>query len=365
MEVFISYSSKDVEVVRRSCAELKRNSIEYWVAFENECFGEQYATTIIKQISECKVFLIFVSNNSNLSSHVINEINSAVMRDKLILPVLLDDVKLSPAMEYYLASNHYLNYSSSEQSFGQLIDRISGLLGKKTVTASSGSSIESISNAEFESLQKKADSGDPDAICDLGRAYYIGLYDVSKDLNRAFECFMDAANRGHAAAQCNVAWCYEVGDGVENDLKAAYEWYLKSATGNCSMAQYSLGWMYANGIHVPKNQSKAINWFIKAAENNHAMAQYKLGMAYLEGLGVDENAIIANHWLMLSADQGIVFAQYQLAENYFVGKGCKQDVIKAKQMWLLSAERGFEKSADALEKNYDIFYMDENKNFLA
>ena len=155
MEVFISYSSKDVEVVRRSCAELKRNSIEYWVAFENECFGEQYATTIIKQISECKVFLIFVSSNSNLSSHVINEINSAVMRDKLILPVLLDDVKLSPPMEYYLASNHYLNYSSSEQSFGRLIDRISGLLGKKTVTASNGSSIEAISNAEFESLQKK------------------------------------------------------------------------------------------------------------------------------------------------------------------------------------------------------------------
>lgn len=365
MEVFISYSSKDVEVVKRACAALKDCGISYWVAYENECFGEQYAITIINQISECKAFLIFVSRNSNLSSHVINEINSAVMRDKLILPVLLDDVKLSPAMEYYLASNHYLNYSSSEQNFVQLTERACKLLGKQCKQVVATSVNTEMRCDELDALLNNAQKGDLDAICELGRAYYNGLYGVNKDLHKAFELFLDAANKGHAPAQCNVAWCYEVGDGVENDLKLAYDWYLKSANGDCSMAQYSLGWMHANGIFVPKNQSKAINWFIKAAENNHAMAQYKLGMAYLEGLGVDENAMIANHWLMLSADQGIVFAQYQLAENYFVGRGCKQDVIKAKQMWLLSAERGFEKSADALEKNYDIFYMDENKNFLA
>lgn len=66
-----------------------------------------------------------------------------------------------------------------------------------------------------------------------------------------------------------------------------------------------------------------------------------------------------------SADQGIVFAQYQLAENYYHGRGCKQDIIKAKQMWLLASDKGFEKSAFALEKYYDIYYLDENKSFLA
>ena len=365
MEVFISYSSKDIEVVKRACTTLKNFGIDYWVAYENECFGEQYAITIIKQISECKVFLIFVFKNSNLSSHVINEINSAVMRDKLILPVLLDDVKLSPAMEYYLASNHYLNYSTDEQNFERLTERVCRLLGKEHQNGYKSSEMVGSTSADLDRLHKEAQEGNLDAICELGRVYYNGIFGVAKDLHRAYEFFLEAANRGHAAAQCNVAWCHEVGDGTESDLKSAYDWYLKSAEGECAMAQYSLGWMHANGIFVPKNQSKAINWFVKAAENNHAMAQYKLGMAYLEGLGVDENAMIANHWLMLAADQGIVFAQYQLAENYFVGRGCKQDVIKAKQMWLLSAERGFEKSADALEKNYDIFYMDENKNFLA
>ncbi len=363
MDIFISYSSKDIEITKHICQILKNQEFCYWVAHENGDFGEHYATTIITQISEAKIFLVLVSNASNLSTHVINEINSAVMRDKLIIPIIIDDVKLSPAMEYYLASNHYLQYAHNNEFSVQLTNRILSLLGVQA--ENNNQNIEDELSKECEDLIKKANNGDLSALCEIGRRYYSGTYGLSKNLELAFSYFLKAAQQEHSAAQCNVAWCYEVGDGVEEDLAKAYEWYERSAKNNCSMAQYSLGWMYSNGVYVPKNQSKAISWFMKAAENGHAMAQYKLGMAYLEGTGVDQNDIIANHWLMLSADQGIVFSQYQLAENYYHGRGCKQDIIKAKQMWLLSAERGFERSALALEKYYDIYYMDENKTFLA
>lgn len=363
MDIFISYCSKDIELVKEICLELKNNKFSYWVSHENHDFGEQYAATIITQITEAKIFLVFVSKASNMSTHVINEINSAVMRDKIIIPVIINDVKLSPAMEYYLASNHYLIYQPNSEFVAQLTNRISSLLGLKKeqsiVTTNKAVS------SECDKIFEMAKDGDVVAICELGRRYYNGSHGLNKDLSRAFSYFLKAAEQGCPEAQCNVAWCYEVGDGIEEDLLKAHEWYLKSALNNCSMAQYSLGWMYMNGIHVPKNQSKAIDWFVKAAEQGHGMAQYKLGMAYLDGVGVDQNDIIANHWLMLSADQGIVFAQYQLAENYYYGRGSKQDIIKAKQMWLLSAERGFKKSAEALELYYDIYYLDENKNFLA
>ena len=363
MDIFISYSSKDIDIVRSICVALKKHNFSYWVAHENGDFGEHYAATIITQIAEANVFLVFVSKTSNLSTHVINEINSAVMRDKMIIPVILDDVKLSPAMEYYLASNHYLIYSPTDEFELQLTNRIASLLGKTPETSHQ----ETIDNAntEHDDLFAMAMSGDFSAMCELGRRYYNGTHGLSKNLKIAFSYFMKAAEGNHPEAQCNVAWCYEVGDGVEESLAQAYEWYTKSARNNCSMAQYSLGWMHSNGVYVPKNQSKAIEWFVKAAEQGHGMAQYKLGMAYLEGIGVDQNDIIANHWLMLSADQGVVFAQYQLAENYYHGRGCKQDIIKAKQMWLLSSERGFEKSALALERYYDIYYLDEKKSFLA
>lgn len=363
MDIFISYSSKDIELVKKICETLKQKNFSYWVAHENDNFGDHYAATIISQINEAKIFLVFVSKVSNLSTHVINEINSAVMRDKMIIPVILDDVKLSPAMEYYLASNHYLIYSPSDDFTNQLTHRISSLLG-----VNDNHSLNNEENAfspEYDLLFEKAQHGDLAAMCELGRWYYNGSHGLTKNLQLAFNYFMKAADGNYANAQCNVAWCYEVGDGVEQDMAKAYEWYKVSALNNCSMAQYSLGWMYSNGVYVPKNISKAIDWFMKAAEQGHGMAQYKLGMAYLEGTGVDQSDIIANHWLMLSADQGIVFAQYQLAENYYHGRGCKQDIIKAKQMWLLSSDKGFEKSAFALEKYYDIYYLDENKSFLA
>lgn len=363
MDVFISYSSKDIDVVELVCQRLKKGGISFWVAHKNGSFGEHYAETIINQISEAKVFLIFVSESSNLSTHVINEINSAVMRDKCIIPVLINDVKLSPAMEYYLASNHYMSYSNTEIFFDGLLNRICILLGTRTTDIIDNQNINL--SCECKDLFEKAAIGDLEAMCEIGRRYYDGSNGVTKNLDLAFRYFLQAAEKGNPEAQCNVAWCYEVGDGVEQDLSKAYEWYQKSAENNCSMAQYSLGWMYYNGISVAKNQSKAIAWFIKAAEKGHAMAQYKLGMAFLEGIGVDQNESIANHWLMQSADQGVVFAQYMLAENYYHGRGCRQDIIKAKQMWLLSSEKGFEKSAVALEKYYDIHYMDENKNFLA
>ncbi len=363
MDIFISYSSKDIETAKCICQILKEQKFQYWIAHENSDFGEHYATTIITQISEAKIFLVLVSNASNLSTHVINEINSAVMRDKLIIPIIIDDVKLSPAMEYYLASNHYLQYVPDKDFSIRLTNRILSLLGIPFENAKQ--QIDDEISKECKELIKKSKNNDLAALCELGRRYYGGTHGLSKNLELAFSCFLKAAEQNYADAQCNVAWCYEVGDGIEEDLSKAFEWYELSAKNHCPMAQYSLGWMYSNGIYVPKNQSKAINWFIKAAENGHAMAQYKLGMAYLEGTGVDQNEIIANHWLMLSADHGIVFSQYQLAENYYYGRGCKQDIIKAKQMWLLSAEKGFERSALALEKYYDIYYMDENKTFLA
>ena len=37
------FVSKDIDVVKRACAALRDCGISYWVAYENECFGEQYA----------------------------------------------------------------------------------------------------------------------------------------------------------------------------------------------------------------------------------------------------------------------------------------------------------------------------------
>ena len=38
-----------------------------------------------------------------------------------------------------------------------------------------------------------------------------------------------AAEAGNAKAQCNLAWSYDEGDGVEVDHEKAFYWYTKAA----------------------------------------------------------------------------------------------------------------------------------------
>lgn len=355
MDIFVSYSNKDIEKVKQLCSRFAQEGLRYWVAHENTDYGDQYAATIINQIEEARVFLVVVSKSSNLSTHVINEINSAVMRNKKIVSVLLDEIKLSPAMEYYLASTHYLVYKDDSSFFDQLIGRITSLLGRKRNEEGGG---------DGDDIGKLAEKGDAQALYEAGKKYYYGNVGTEKNLSKAFECFSLAAEMGHAPSQNNLAWCYEAGDGTEQSWAKALEWYTKSAENGCAIAQYSLAWMYDNGIEVKKNLSKAISWHIKAAENGYGMSQYKLGLAYLNGTVVDQNPIIANHWLMLAADQGVVFAQYKLAENYYFGVGCQRDVIKAKTMWILASNKGYTKAEEALEKYYDIYYNSDDKSFI-
>lgn len=363
MDIFISYSSKDTDTIKPICEIFSDNKFDYWVAYKNCNFGDHYAATIIKMISEADIFLVFVSQNSNLSTHVINEISAAVGRGKKIVPVILDEFDLSPAFEYYLSSNHFIRYYNNDKFLDQLLHRIYDLLGREYVKKQSVNQ-PTIIDEEVQALLDLANKGDVEAIYKLGKKYYAGSDNLNKDLKKAFEYFKKAADLNHPLAQCDVAWCYEEGSGVEQDWEKAFQLYSLSAANNCSMAQYSLGWMYDNGIFVKRNRSKAVQMYIKAAENGHAMAQYKLGMAYMEGVVVDCDYVTANHWLMLASDQGVVFAQYKLAENFYFGYGCKQDIIRAKNLWVLSSAKGYHDSDKALEKYYDIFYNDSDKTFL-
>lgn len=135
MDVFISYSSKDTMLAQNFCENLKKRGISYWIAMENHDFGDRYAETIVTQIEESKVFLLLVTASSNTSKHVINEINAAVNRNKIIIPVMIGDFTLSRSMEYYLSSCHYLYYSENEFFWNNLFERISSIINKQNTGA--------------------------------------------------------------------------------------------------------------------------------------------------------------------------------------------------------------------------------------
>ena len=72
--------------------------------------------------------------------------------------------------------------------------------------------------------RKGSEEEDPETLYRRG----MDLIDELKPAEAA-ECFLKAAEQGHAEAQFNLGICYEDGDGVPWSYIEAVKWYTKAA----------------------------------------------------------------------------------------------------------------------------------------
>lgn len=162
-EVFISYHTKSAgEAVRKICAALEGAGISCWYAPRN--VGANYAQSIVEAIRSCRVFLLVLNKESNLSAHVLNEINCAFDRFRnheniILLPFRIDDCVLSDDVYYYLGRIHIMDGSLPPEvlRIRELVDRVSSILGKgieRTVTLTSDD-IGTILSAESSSASSE------------------------------------------------------------------------------------------------------------------------------------------------------------------------------------------------------------------
>ena len=86
----------------------------------------------------------------------------------------------------------------------------------------------------------------------------------------------EAADQGHAQAQCSLGVVYEQGQGVAQDYSAAMKWYRMAADQGDAQAQYNLGVMYYQGQGVPQNISEALRWLYKAQVQGHERAKERI-----------------------------------------------------------------------------------------
>ena len=110
---------------------------------------------------------------------------------------------------------------------------------------------------------------------------------------KAFEGYKAQAEKGDAAAQTNLGYCYLNGEGVAKDSVQAVSWYRKAAEQGDRLAQSKLGYCYLKGEGVAKDAVQAVSWFRKAAEQGVASAQTSMGYCYVKGEGVAKDEIEA------------------------------------------------------------------------
>lgn len=108
-DVFISYSSKDKPVADAACAKLESNGIRCWIAPRDIRPGADWGTSIVRAISEARLFVLIFSANANISPQIKREVERAVNRGIPIIPVRVEDVTPSDALEYFISTSHWLD----------------------------------------------------------------------------------------------------------------------------------------------------------------------------------------------------------------------------------------------------------------
>jgi hypothetical protein len=89
LKVFISYSTKDLEVVNFVQSILAGAPVEVFIAENSVAPGTPLSPAIITAIKHCNLFILLWSHNSRSSEWVPQEIGVAKGENKQIMPVVL------------------------------------------------------------------------------------------------------------------------------------------------------------------------------------------------------------------------------------------------------------------------------------
>jgi hypothetical protein len=122
----------------------------------------------------------------------------------------------------------------------------------------------------FQQNQQQALQDNPVAMYNLAEAYYHGD-GVTQDHKAAFQWYQKAADKGHAAARCELGIMLLKGKGTPKNVDRAFE--LFQSTPHHGKATFMVGYCHERGHGAPQDFKKALSYYQKAQTQGHAEAQ--------------------------------------------------------------------------------------------
>jgi hypothetical protein len=104
VSIFISHSSREVDAAKTIVAALESTGVPCWIAPRNIAAGIDYNHAIMTGINVCSAMLLVCSRHSVDSDPVRREVERAVARRVPVIPVWLEQVPLTPALEYMIST---------------------------------------------------------------------------------------------------------------------------------------------------------------------------------------------------------------------------------------------------------------------
>lgn len=128
-DVFISYSRKDLDVVKQICSLFRANSISYWLDQKDVQAGGEFLGDIVQAIKGCKITLFISSSNSNSSIYTAKEVALAFNEGKYIIPYKIDASSFNKNLELVLCNLNWMEaIPFNEKKAAELVASIKSLL---------------------------------------------------------------------------------------------------------------------------------------------------------------------------------------------------------------------------------------------
>jgi plastocyanin len=130
-DVFLSHSAQDSDAADAVCAGLEAAGIRVWMAPRDIVPGMEWGAAIVAAISACRALVLILSARSNASKQVLREVERAVSKGIPIVPVRIENVQASEAMEYYISAPHWLDATAPpiERHVERIVASVRMLIG--------------------------------------------------------------------------------------------------------------------------------------------------------------------------------------------------------------------------------------------
>ena len=187
--------------------------------------------------------------------------------------------------------------------------------------------LKTMTPSDLQALMVKAQAGDAEAQCWLGRAYDGGL--LPKDDERAAGWFLKSAEQGYAPAQRFFGLMF-----AHTNPPVSERWMLRAAQQGDAEAQFWLGVAYDEDWFGTTDVGEAVKWYQRAAERGNPDAQVELGQKYQDGEVVEQSFKLAAEWFQRAAEHvpdlgSAGQGRHRLGLLYMEGLGVPLDYVRA------------------------------------
>lgn len=189
-------------------------------------------------------------------------------------------------------------------------------------------------------LQTEADSGNSFAQNALAYCYDIGL-GVETNLQTSLKFYKSSAELGNLWSINNLGQMYTLGiDGfLDIDYSEAFRLFKLAAEKGLLEGYHNLATLHQNGQGTTQDFQEAIKYYKIASDKGYAPSQCELGVLYEQGRGVSRDLNEATRLYGLSANNGYAKAQYYLGLVYRRGMGTASDAKEAKRWYKMAADQ--------------------------